>query len=113
MSEITETDLLQQRKDLQKHVDLMKSFQRLSNNRDFNKVILDEFMIQEAARFVQVSTDPNLTAEERADALGLAQAAGYLKRYLDVLQRMGKHAVNTINRIDEELEDMRASGEDE
>ena len=113
MTDVTENDLIKQRKKLQEMMDLWKSMNRLTNNRDFNKVIMTEFMINETARFAHVSTDPNLDDKERADALGMAQAAGYLKRYLQVLDQMGKHAEHQISQIDDELEYMRANGEDE
>ena len=113
MSEITASNLEAQRKALQEQVDLTKAIERLYLNPDFQSVILDQFMTKEAARFVQSSIDPNLDSNKRADALGMAQASGYLRQFLEVSKMIGHQADYTITQIDNELEDMRANGEDE
>ena len=84
---------------------------KLSKNPDFRKLILEEFMVNEAARYVAVSCDPSLNAVQRADALALAQAGGHLKRWLSVQMQMGYTAENDIPRINEAIDDARAQGE--
>lgn len=77
-------------------IELAAAYERLSKNRDFKKLVLEQFMVQECARYVQVSCDPNLDAGSRADALGLAQAAGHLKRYFAVVCKIGEHAASEV-----------------
>jgi hypothetical protein len=81
---------------------------KLSNNREFRKLIREQWMQVEAARYVQLSADPSLKPEERADALAMAQATGHLKRWLSVTIRMGNIAENEINDLDAELAVARA-----
>ena len=89
-------------------VERQKMALRLANNRDFKKLILDEFCVQECARYAQASGDPMLNAEQRADSLGMAQAAGHLRRWLSVLNQMGNTALGQIEANELELERVRA-----
>lgn len=73
---------------------------KLYHNPEFKKLILQEFCTNECARYVQASADPALTAEQRADALNMAQAAGHLRRFLSVIVTKG----NQAERLEEELE---------
>lgn len=63
--------------------------ERLMANSDFRELILKYFCTEECARYVQVSTDPLIGATERADALNMAQAAGHLKRFLQLVVQIG------------------------
>lgn len=73
---------------------------KLYNIPEFKKLIIDEFCTTECARYAQLSAAPELGPNERADALGLAQAAGHLKRFLSVVISMG----NQAERNEEDLE---------
>lgn len=84
---------------------------KLSENREFRKVILEGFCEKECARYARASGDPQLTPEQRADALAMAQAAGHLKRYLSVQVVVGNTAANTIPEIEATIEEMRANPE--
>lgn len=86
---------------------------KLSQNREFKKLILDGFCTEECARFAQLSADPSLRAEERADSLGMAQAAGHLRRFLSVTIRMGNKAEDDNASIEEALPEMRLEEEAE
>ncbi|MFA7188456.1 MAG: hypothetical protein WC117_00040 [Sphaerochaetaceae bacterium] len=81
---------------------------KLFDNRLFKKVILENFCVTEAARYVQASADPALDAAQRADALNLAQASGHLKRYLSVLVQMGNAAATNLRDSEQALDEMRA-----
>lgn len=81
--------------------------EKLESNREFKKLIIEGFCTKEAATYVQLSADPNLGDRERADALGLAQASGHLKRYLEVLKTMGRQAQSRLSSYEEELVVMR------
>ena len=84
-----------------------KALERLFNNRDFKKLILDEFCVKECARYAQLSADPQLTAADRADAMATAQAAGHLRRWFHVKKQMGITAASSIPSVEAELEDAR------
>lgn len=81
---------------------------RLAKNTDFKKLVLEGFCLEEAARYVQASGDPALSAEERADALAMAQASGHLKRFLSVTVQMGAHCERDLPDLEQALADARA-----
>jgi hypothetical protein len=81
---------------------------KLHSNREFRKLILEEFMVQECARYVHMSASPQLTVEQRQDALNIAQAAGHLKRFLSVVVQMGEHAERTLPEAENELDKLRS-----
>ncbi len=81
---------------------------KLSGNREFKKLIMEEYMVNEAARLVQMSADPIISVQERADALAMAQASGHLKRYLSVLVQMGNAADDQIITNQQTIEELRA-----
>lgn len=85
---------------------------RLANNSDFKKLILDEFCVQECARYGQASGDPALTAEQRADALAMAQASGHLRRWLQIINRIGNQAEGQMESLDEAITEARQEGGD-
>jgi hypothetical protein len=86
---------------------------KLSNNRDFKKLILEDFCVTESARLVHQSGDPALSLEQRADALNMAQAAGHLRRYLSMMIRMGDNAESSLKDLEETLAEARAEGDAE
>lgn len=100
--------LEEQRKNFKELVDRRNMAIKLSKNREFNKLILEEFCVNECARYAQSSADPALGPVERADALAIAQAAGHLRRFLSVVVQMGAHAEREIENIDEEIAEARA-----
>jgi hypothetical protein len=81
---------------------------KLSNNREFRALILDEFCTQECARYAQASGDPALSSENRADALAMSQAAGHIRRWLSVKVQMGNSAERDIAEVEAALEEARA-----
>lgn len=91
-------------KTLVEHRDLIL---KLTNNREFKKIIREEFMVQECARYAQNSNNPALGAAEQADCLAIAQAAGALKRWLNVKIQMGDKAANDIAELDEAIREAR------
>ena len=95
----------------QKYVENRRIAQRLFSNRDFKKLILEEFCVNECARYAQNSANPALGPDERADSLAIAQAAGHLRRFLSVTIQMGNQAEVEIRQINEAIEEIRAEGE--
>lgn len=101
------TALEQQLDGAKKLVEFRQRAIRLSKNSDFKKLILEEFCVNEAARYVQNSANPALGEQERADSLAIAQASGHLKRWLSVQVQMGAHAENEIGNLEEALAEAR------
>lgn len=81
---------------------------KLSGNREFKKLIVDGFCKEECARFTHNSTDISMSVEDRADSLGMAQAGGYLKRWMNFLIIMGNRAEQDIVQMNETLAELRA-----
>ena len=82
--------------------------ERLSKNSDFRALIIDGFCRDDAARFAQESGDPALTAEQREDALNMAQASGHLKRFLMYQIQMGGTAERNISELEDAIAEARA-----
>lgn len=80
---------------------------KLYNNSDFKKLILEEFCTQECARYAQLSADPSLKENERADALAMAQAAGHLRRFLSVTIQLGNQAERIGPEIEQAIQEAR------
>lgn len=94
-------------------VELRNAAQRLWENRDFKKVILEGFMLHECARYAQQAGNPAMSREDRDDALQLALAAGHLKRFLSVTIQMGNNAESQIKAIEDALDEDRAEAGEE
>lgn len=81
---------------------------KLSENREFRSLFIDGYFKEEAARLVQLSSDPALNTDQRADALAMAQATGHMKRYLSMAVQMGAVAERELPDMEAELETLRA-----
>ena len=86
---------------------------KLRRNTEFRKLILEEYMVNEAARYAALSADPVLTPAQRADAIAMAQAPGHLKRWLSVLAAMGDTAEGEMDDLDLQIEEARIEEEHE
>lgn len=84
---------------------------KLKDNYEFRKLIIEGFFVTESARLVHLSSDPSLGPQERADALNMAQAAGHLKRWLNVMIQQGDYAAADLPNIEENLTELRAEEE--
>jgi len=80
----------------------------LSSNREFKKLFFEEYFVTEAARLVQLSADPALSLEQRADALAMAQATGHAKRFLSMIVQMGAHAERELPELEAALDELRS-----
>ena len=80
---------------------------KLYKDPNFKSLILDEFCVSECARYAQSSADPALNAEQRADALAIAQAAGHFRRFLSVVVTMGNQAERLIPDLEVAIEEAR------
>ena len=106
------TDLEDHLNDMKKLVERRDAILRLADNRDFRVVIREAFMVEECARYARESGDPALTPNQREDALNMAQAAGHLKRFLNIAIQIGDQAAGSIEAINEALDEERAADQD-
>lgn len=100
--------LLKQRADAEELIARRAMATRLANNPDFKKLILQEFCVEECARYAQTSGDPALSAAQRADALAISQSAGHLRRWLQIIGQMGLSAQNQLESLDDAITEARA-----
>lgn len=110
MSEVTVQDLeqyIEQRKEVIAFADAIV---RLQDVPDFKRVINEGFCEKAAAHYVRESGDPALSAENRADSLAMAQAAGHLQRFLSVSVRMGNEAEREIEGAKHQIDQLRSEG---
>ena len=89
-------------------IEIREAAIRLYDNPDFRKLIVKGYLLEDCARFVHQSGDPSLDLQGRADALAMAQACGHLKRYLSAQIQMGYVATNSIQDMENVLEELRA-----
>lgn len=81
---------------------------KLTENREFKKVVREDFFVKECARYVRESADPMLSDRQRVDALNMAQAAGHFQRWLSIQIQMGNAAAEQLGDIEAAIEEVRA-----
>lgn len=106
MSEVN--DLLKQLDDAKSFIARRDKALKLHNDPIYKELILEGFCKDECARYVHASSDPALTAEQRSDALAIAQAAGHFRRFMSVIITMGNQSENMLDRLEAEIEAARA-----
>jgi hypothetical protein len=97
--------------DAKQAVALRDTILKLTENREFKKVIRENFLETACARYARESADPILSDRQRADALAMAQAAGHLKRWFQLQIQMGDTAAQSIPSYESDIE-LERSGED-
>jgi len=80
---------------------------RLESNKDFKKIVLEEYFSEEAARLAHLYTDPVMTDEQKTmihnDLVGL----GAFKRFLRYKKMQGDQAKQELVEYQETLEELR------
>lgn len=82
--------------------------ERLADNPDFKKIILEGYFRDEASRLVLLLADAQTTEEIRVKILRAMDGIGALKQHLSGLVQMGRYAANEIEQAREALEELRA-----
>ncbi|AXH72019.1 MAG: hypothetical protein [Podoviridae sp. ctda_1] len=104
MSEVQPQTIREQLAEAVAAKDILKSLERLQSNRDFRKLIVDDFMGTNMIRQVGVSIDSDFEDENtRKYAVGEAQAGAYLKRWLMAQKAMLRQLISTIPKLEEAL----------
>ena len=109
MSELQQLE--QQRADNQEAIELRDAALRLSENKDFRRLFIEMYFKTEAARLVQLSSDPVLKQDQREDALSMAQATGHAKRFLSMLVVRGNTLSREMDDLDEQIAEARQEEE--
>lgn len=109
MSEVTQLE--RQMEEGKLVIEKTDRLERLLNNADFREVIINGFARDDAARYVQESMDPALDAEQRADALAMAQAPGHLKRWINAQLQMAAYHKKNVKPLEEAIAEARLEEE--
>ena len=104
--------LEEQLKDEKQLIERRDAILRLAKNADFRKIFVEAFFVEECARYARESGDPTLPENVRADALAMAQAAGHVKRFLNVQITMGDQAERKPPEIEQAIEEERILDQD-
>lgn len=82
-----------------------KSLDRLLNNPDFKKVILEDYMQNEAVRLVKIKADPGMqSVDSQKNILTQIDAIGTLAQYFQTLKFKVSQAEKALE-IDEQTRD--------
>lgn len=85
-------------------IKLQEAVDRLSKNKDFQKVILEEYFKNEPVRFTEALSSPNLQAQEHQDAIMKALSGiGQLQQFLNKVAYQADMAERAIEDNNEEL----------
>lgn len=81
---------------------------KLSKNPDFRKLIMEQFCVTECAKYAQLSADFDMPVEARESSLAMAQAAGHLRRFMEICITMGNVNERDIVNIEAAIDQARA-----
>lgn len=89
--------------------------EKLSENKDFRELILEEFCQREVARAMGMAGDPSQLMEKnptelREQMIRIAEAGGHLKRFLTAQVMMGRTAASQNEQILTTIDEIRAEG---
>lgn len=98
-------------KQAQEIADLGNALDRLRNNRDFKKVVMEGFFNQEAARLVHLMADSNMQAPETQSSIYKQMVAiGGFRDYLDTLSIRADMARRAVEADEATRDEMLAEG---
>ena len=85
---------------------------KLADNSDFKELVLQGYLVDEAARLAHLSADLTLTAEQRSEVLQMVQAIGFFKAYMSKHVSFGNQAERDLRDAEQTLQELHAEGED-
>lgn len=90
------------------------SLERLFSNKDFKKVILEQYLESEAIRLVHLKADPNMQDEDsQKTILQQMDGIGCLRSFFRNVQHQKMLAEKAIEEDERTLDEMRNEGADE
>ncbi len=91
---------------------LAEAIKRLETNKDFKRVIFDEYFTNEAQRLVFLTADTNVDEKTANAVWGDIRAIGALRQFLLNRKVMGEMAQKEIKDFNETLDELRAEEAD-
>lgn len=92
---------------LETKVELAEAALRLKSNKDFQKLVMGEYLTTFISKQVGLSVNPSLTKDMQSDSLRMAQGAGTFVNFLLAVEREGDHAATSLAQVREEPELVR------
>lgn len=91
-----------------KQLELGEALKRLSQNRDFKRLILDDYFREEAIRLVSLRGDPEFqTPEKQAHILAQIDAQSMFQKYLRTISWQAERAKDSILADENTAEEIR------
>ena len=93
----------------QECIENMAAFNRLANNKDFQRLIFTNYFEKEASRLVFAKSDDNMQGDtEQRNTLAAISSIGYLHKYFRTINSLGMMAEKAKASDEEERELMMA-----
>ncbi len=90
-----------------KRIDLMKALRRLTENKDYIKVIDDNYLREEPIRLTYLRADGNFLSDESQDTLMKSiDAIAYFRQYLAAVMQLGMAAANAVEEDERTREEL-------
>jgi chaperonin cofactor prefoldin len=88
--------------------------ERLSQNPDFKKLVMEGYFVEEAARLALLLTDPTTvtTPHRKEMVMNALIGVGGLKQHLSAVIQMGRQAENDLVEMGETIEELRQEDAD-
>lgn len=92
-------------------IDLAKSLDKLFNNRDFKKVIVDGYLRDNAIRLVHLKAEESMQSEEHQRKLDKQiEAIGQLNNYFTTIYQLAQIAESSLQADEQTLEELLSEG---
>lgn len=109
MSSVEEKDIEIALTNAKSEMGLGTSLERLLNNKDFKKIVMTEYLEQEAIRLVQLKADFNMSAPHiQASIIRDIDAIGSFKQFLMRIEQRGEEGRDVASDCEMALEEIRA-----
>jgi len=100
-------------KESKKTLDLGQSLERLRNNRDFKRVVLEGYFCEEAIRLVSLKQEPQVQSKDSQESIvRQIDAIGTFQGFLREIDRQTDQAVKTIEDCEQMREEILAEGDE-
>ena len=94
-------------------IELGNNVDRLVNNRDFKKLILDEYLREEPIRLVHLLSDPSMNSPESRQAITVQmEAISSFRRFLENKTQLAEISRKSLAYDEQAREDMLIEGDD-
>jgi len=109
MSELAELE--QEKLKYMEVIGRMQIWQKLQASREWQLLMEKGFMQQDCVHYIHASVDTAILKEQREEAMKMAQASGYLKKFLEVVEAQGRYAENRLTELEQAIEEARSNAQ--